>query len=144
MRAFAVLSTFALAVALSACGPTPSGSPTSGTSAGSTSPPTGDQLVISVKDGSGRTTTWRLTCDPPGGTHPDPEAACQALEKAGATALRPVPKGLSCTQVYGGPETAVITGTWRGQAVSSRLSRINGCEISRWNALEGLLPKGGA
>jgi hypothetical protein len=66
------------------------------------------------------------------------------LEQRGATALRAVPKDQMCTQVYGGPETATIAGTWRGKPVMSRLSRINGCEISRWSALEGLLPKAGA
>jgi hypothetical protein len=66
------------------------------------------------------------------------------LEQRGATALPAVPKDQMCTQVFGGPETATITGTWRGKPVMSRLSRINGCEISRWNALNGLLPKPGA
>jgi hypothetical protein len=62
------------------------------------------------------------------------------LEKAAATALPPVPAGRQCAQVYGGPETATIQGSWRGRPVDSKLSRNNGCEISRWKALEGLLP----
>jgi hypothetical protein len=66
------------------------------------------------------------------------------LDQNGATALPAVPKDRMCAQVYGGPETATITGSWRGQPVTSRLSRVNGCETSRWSALEGLLPKAGA
>jgi hypothetical protein len=42
--------------------------------------------------------------------------------------------------VYGGPQTARITGTWEGGPVDATLSRTNGCEIARWKALRGLLP----
>lgn len=104
--------------------------------------PTVDELTITVRDASGTTVRWRLSCSPPGGSHPDPERACRALEQNGATALPAVPRDRSCTQVYGGPETATITGVWKGQPVRSRLSRADGCEISRWNALAGLLPPG--
>ena len=97
-------------------------------------------LTIVSDDGAGKTETWKLTCDPAGGTHPDPQAACAALAARGATALPPVPEDMMCTQQYGGPQTAKITGTWKGQAVDATFSRTNGCEISRWNALKGLLP----
>ena len=97
-------------------------------------------LVIVVDDGTGKKTTWTLTCDPAGGTHPDPDAACRALQAHGAAALPPVRKDVACTQVYGGPQKATITGTWQGRPVRSSFSRINGCEISRWDLLRGLLP----
>jgi hypothetical protein len=100
-------------------------------------------LTVVVDDGSGATTTWRLTCDPPGGTHPDPAAACEALAAHGETALPPVPPDRMCTQVFGGAEKAQVTGTWRGRAVSARFAKTNGCEISRWNSLSGLLPGSG-
>jgi hypothetical protein len=100
-------------------------------------------LVIVIVDGAGATTTHRLTCDPAGGDHPRPEVACRVLASNGARALPPVPPDLRCTQIYGGPETARVTGFWRGQRVDSRLSRQNGCEIARWNALAGFLPRGG-
>jgi hypothetical protein len=112
-----------------------------GTPAPSTSAP--DELIIVFRDGSNPPVTWRLTCNPPGGDHPDPEAACLALDRNGEYALPPVPKNKLCTQVYGGPEQATITGSWRGKPVASRLSLINGCEIARWAALVGLLPKPG-
>ena len=49
--------------------------------------PTGDtDLTIVINNASSSTVTWRLTCNPPGGTHPDPKAACRALEANGAVA----------------------------------------------------------
>jgi Subtilisin inhibitor-like len=141
-------ATILLSVLLSGCGnsrvraPDPSvGSP------GVTEPsaPASDRtnLVIMVDDGAGGRTTWTLTCDPLGGSHPDPAAACRALEARGSTALPPVRKDVACTEIYGGPQRATITGTWQGRQVRSSFSRVNGCEISRWDQLKGLLPPGG-
>ena len=98
------------------------------------------QLTISWDDGTGRTGTWHLTCDPAGGDHPRPEAACRALAKGGAVGLAPVQPGRMCSQVFGGSQTATVTGTWRGRPVSVRLTRTDGCEVGRWDALKGLLP----
>jgi hypothetical protein len=98
-------------------------------------------LTIVVDDGSGGQRTVHLTCEPAGGDHPDPAAACAVLERAGAEQLPPVPKDRMCTQIYGGAQTARITGTWRGKAVDARLSRKDGCEMARWDALQGLLPE---
>lgn len=115
-----------------------SAAPSSGTP--SPASPSPADLKIVVNDGSGTTTTWTLTCEPAGGNHPDPEAACRALDTNGTTALAAVAKDRSCTQIYGGPQTATITGTWRGAPVNSTFKRNNGCEVARWTALEGLLP----
>ena len=101
-------------------------------------------LTIVVDDGRGTTTTWHLTCDPAGGDHPHPTAACAALSVGGARSLPPVPADRACTQIYGGPQTARITGTWAGKAVDATLSRTDGCQIARWDGLSGLLPAGGA
>ena len=100
-------------------------------------------LTVTGTDSTGATTTWRLTCDPPGGDHPDPAAACAALDERGATALPPVDKGRVCTQVYGGPEVATVSGTWRGQTVLATFSRTDGCQTARWDALAALLPPAG-
>lgn len=152
VRRLLVLSTsLGLGLLVTACTTVSTGSPTPDpggtpvTAPGQAEPtPTPPGLSIVVDDGSGTTTTWQLSCDPPGGTHPDPRAACQALEANGATALPAVPKDRICTQVYGGSQTATITGTWRGARVQSRLSLRNGCEIARWKMLEGLLPQAGS
>ena len=81
---------------------------------------------------------WTLTCDPAGGDHPDPEAACRALA-ATAEPFAPVPDDALCTQQYGGPQTATVRGTYRGEAVDLALSRVDGCRISQWDALGALL-----
>lgn len=106
----------------------------------SSAPTTGTELVVVGTDGSGTRVSWRLTCDPPDGDHPDPEGACRALAEAGERALPPVAKDRVCTQVYGGPETATVTGTWRGQPVLSSFTRTDGCQIARWQSLAALLP----
>jgi len=123
-------------VASSAAGGTPS---PSGSDAGAA------ELKIVVDEGGGQPTTWQLTCDPVGGTHPDAQAACGALGRAGAQALTPPKPGSAvCAQVFGGPQVATITGTWRGNAVSTKITRQDGCEIGRWDALAGLLPPAGS
>jgi len=136
-------SLFVLAVCcLASCAGGATGEPAASPSArGSSSAPA--DLTVVVTDGA-KVTTWRLTCNPPGGDHPDPAAACQALEAAGERSLPAVAKDRVCTQIYGGAQTAVITGSWRGQPVQSRLSLVNGCEISRWKSLQGLLPPAGS
>ena len=100
-------------------------------------------LTIVVDDGTGKKTTWTLTCDPAGGTHPNPAAACAALAARGTDALPPKRKDVACTQVYGGPQRATVTGTWQGKPVRSSFSRTDGCEIRRWDLLRGLLPSAG-
>jgi hypothetical protein len=128
---------------------TPAGTPSGGPSATPSGTPSADagatpgpaDLTIVVKDGGSTLSSWHLTCDPEGGDHPDPRAACRALAAHGAKALPPVAAGTACTQIYGGSSTAVVSGTWRGQNVSSRFSLVNGCEVARWTALTGLLPQ---
>ena len=114
---------------------TPSGAPTG-------SPGGPSQLTVVVDDGAGGTSTWSLTCDPTGGDHPDAEQACAAIEGQ-RSALNPVPKDRMCAQVYGGPQKATVTGTWRGEEIFAALSRTNACETARWDALVPLVPSGG-
>ena len=88
------------------------------------------------RDGEERRAT--LECDPPGGTHPAPDAACAALADH-RDALEPVPRDVACIEIYGGPARAKVSGTLAGEPVSAVLSRHNGCEIARWDALEPVL-----
>jgi hypothetical protein len=83
-------------------------------------------------------TVWELTCDPAGGDHPEPQAACQALVDAGDP-FAPPPKDQICTEIYGGPERATVEGAWRSERVRADFSRTNGCEIARWDALRAVL-----
>ena len=98
-------------------------------------------LTIVLDDGFGIRATWTLTCGPPGGNHPRPKVACGVLGAKGRTALPP--SAGACDQQYGGPQKALVTGTWRGREVRSQFTLENGCEIARWTDMIGLLPPGG-
>jgi hypothetical protein len=82
---------------------------------------------------------WTLRCNPAGGTLPSPVQACARL-LANLTAVKPVPPETVCTQIYGGPQEALVSGTLRGRRVWVRFNRRNGCEIARWNRLRSLFP----
>ena len=131
----------AVPVLLAGCGSsssastvTPQAPASSAASAGSTA------LTIVTNNGADKVTTWTLNCDPAGGTHPHPDKACAALADKGRTALPPVGKGMMCSQIFAGPQTATVSGTWEGKPVNASFSRRNGCEVSRWQAMDGLLP----
>ena len=117
-----------LLLGLAACGGGDGGS-------ASTAPSAGSQLTIRVwpnGKGAGHARRWTLTCHPTGGTLPDPVRACARLE-ALDDPFAPIPKGVACTQVYGGPDAAEVVGTYRGTPLSTRFSRTDGCKISRWD-----------
>jgi hypothetical protein len=73
-------------------------------------------------------------------TLPDPAAAIAAVGRFGERIFFPEPgPPRLCTQQYGGPQVAVVTGTFNGRTVKSRFSMTDGCEIARWRALSPLL-----
>ena len=86
---------------------------------------------------------WTLRCDPFGGTHPRRAASCRELARLGWRAFRPVPPDLACTEIYGGPQVAIVSGRVRGRRVWARLSRGDGCQMQRWDRIPSLLPAGG-
>ena len=53
-------------------------------------------------------------------------------------------KDVICTQQYGGPQTASITGELNGTPVVGSFSLTDGCQISRWNSATDLLGAPGA
>jgi hypothetical protein len=83
---------------------------------------------------------WTLRCDPVGGTHPRRVTACRELARVGREAFRPVAPDAACTQIYGGPQVAIVTGRVDGRAVWTRLTRADGCQLTRWNRVPSLLP----
>ncbi|MFE1546670.1 SSI family serine proteinase inhibitor [Streptomyces sp. NPDC058718] len=108
------------------------------------SPP--DTLTVTIAE-SGRPAadgTFELTCDDrAGGTHPDAEDACARLEefaKEGVNPFKAVPQDAFCTQIHGGNAVAHVTGTWQGRTIDAHFSRVNGCEIDRWENLRPFLP----
>lgn len=101
------------------------------------------ELTLVVRDAPGRAgRTYTLLCDPAGGDHPDPAAACRSLSEL-KDPLAPVPADAMCTQIFGGPQTATVTGTFRGEPVNAEFSRTDGCEIARWDKHAALLVETG-
>jgi hypothetical protein len=47
--------------------------------------------------------------------------------------------GRMCAEIYGGPQTARITGTVAGTRVRVEITRADGCGIDDWNRLVWLL-----
>jgi hypothetical protein len=79
-----------------------------------------------------------------GSSLPDPVAALAAVEKHGEAIFFPKPGPPKlCTQQYGGPQVAVVSGTFHGRPVESVFSRTDGCEIARWKAMGPLLGSAG-
>lgn len=112
-----------------------------GSDTGADGEPTEADLTVAVDDGAGGVTTSTLTCSGTdvGGTLATASEACSQLAEVGAEALAPPPADQMCTEIYGGPQTATVTGTFAGGAVEASLARTNGCEIARWDALSALL-----
>jgi hypothetical protein len=136
---------FALAVlaaaALAGCGEAdePAAQPTTTTSGAI-------ELTVLYDDGSGRMTTGTLTCRGADrraegaldGRAQAAELCAQARGIADLLTAQP-DKRRACTQVYGGPETATVTGTIDGDKVDRRFSRTNGCELADYTRAAGLL-----
>jgi hypothetical protein len=95
------------------------------------------ELEISLSPGGDAVTRlWTLRC-PSGGTLPNPAEACRRLAELDHP-FAPVPKSAACTLIYGGPQTAEVSGTFKGRTVNAHFSRGNGCEIARWNRVRFL------
>jgi hypothetical protein len=109
-------------------------------------PGTGDaELSITVKASKdGTAVNYTLVCK--GGVpvaesqHPKAAAACTALKKNAAILNRAAPsKDVSCTQQYGGPQVATVTGVVDGTPVETTFALRDGCEIGAWNAAQDVL-----
>jgi hypothetical protein len=133
----------------SATGSTEPGSTEPGSTETGSSDPGGGatQVLVQVTDGTTPTRRGTLTCTADGASGTDAfedpaaaEPACAALtDAAGVAALDPTPADVACTEIYGGPDVATITGTVDGEAVDATVTRTNGCEIARWDALLALV-----
>ena len=77
-----------------------------------------------------------LTCPDGAGSRTD---ACLALEEVPTGTFDPVPAGTACTKIYGGPATLRVTGRFGDETIESGFSRVDGCEIARWDAISPVL-----
>jgi hypothetical protein len=101
----------------------------------------GNELRIEVDPGDGSAAAaYTLACDGvAGGDHPAAQEACDHL-RAMTDPFAPLPADAMCTQVYDGPQTAHVTGRWRGEPVDLEVGRNNGCRTAQWDGLGPLLP----
>ena len=94
--------------------------------------------IVASPGNGGAAKHWTLRCAPVGGTLPKAAQACTKLAAAGNWWAQ-TPPGTMCSDIYGGPQTARVAGTYRGRRISTRFARRNGCETARWNRVSFLL-----
>ena len=87
----------------------------------------------------GASQRWTLRCGPAGGSHPSRATACAKLLST-PNPFRAVPKDAACTEIFGGPDVAIVTGRFRGKRVWAKFQLRDGCEIARWKRVVPLLP----
>ncbi len=93
-----------------------------------------------VPAGPAPTTQLTVRVDPDG-RGPEPAKAAQVRSASGLRPadFEPVPDDVACTELFGGPETATISGTLERERVEGRFSRQDGCAIARWEKVSALL-----
>ncbi|VXC35281.1 Subtilisin inhibitor-like [Arthrobacter sp. 9AX] len=76
--------------------------------------------------------------------HPTADAACAALKNNAAIVASPaVRTDQACTEQYGGPQEAQVTGVVDGVPVDDAFKRTNGCEIGSWDAAKDVIGAAG-
>ena len=132
---FPILAVVAL---VTACASQPGAA---GGAGSSSSAPPDNALVVEIhRGGSAPAETYMLTCGTTvTGNHPDGGAACAHLATL-KNPFAPIPGDMMCNQIYGGPQTAHVTGRWNGKTVDLKLSRTDGCRVEQWASLGPLLP----
>ena len=105
------------------------------------------EISVVIQDPQGSPISYVIRCDAGeasvrGGAQIDAADACRALARPAVQnrlVRGPSPEQV-CTQVYGGPQTAMLSGTLEGQAVNAVVTRDDGCGIGDWdNLLKDLL-----
>lgn len=114
-----------------------------GCAAASSPETTLDVQIVVRDDGENVSSEHRLACagmNPlDSATLPDAARACALLDAQPQLLTSGLDPQAICTEIYGGPNTATISGTVGGKQVSSEFSRTNGCRIDQWSALSELL-----
>ena len=107
-------------------------------------------LSVSFTDAAGDLAEYRLAClgdtatftgDIPPGV--DATTACLSVATDTARMLLDpdVMVDRMCTEIYGGPETATVSGLLDGVEVNYEINRTNGCGIDDWERVfAGLVP----
>lgn len=127
------------ALVLAGCGGEEEAGDGSGSGSGSGTAAPATQLTVRVDpdgDGPEKARQARISCDQGSGGRGSPCAAAETLRPAD---FEPTPDDVACTELFGGPETATISGTLGREQVEGRFSRQDGCEIARWEKVSALL-----
>lgn len=105
--------------------------------------PIADLTFTILPDGPGASITYRLACLGDTATFTgesgvlDAAAACLALDDEparGRLVLGP-PADEICTEIYGGPQVARVSGTLDGETVEATIDRANGCGINYYDVV---------
>lgn len=133
---------------LAACGEPDDPAATAPAGSGTTAAgaPAAVALRVVFDDGDGLRARGALTCRDgvarAGGALYRGARAGVLCERARALAgllTEPPPGRRACTQIYGGPQTARVTGTIGGRRVERSFGRSNGCAIADWDRAAALL-----
>lgn len=126
-----IVGVIAVAAVLAGCGT--AAAPGAG-GAGSHTHAAKATLTIKVTDeANGKVSHWTLRCDPPGGTTPDPAAACKTLFGT-KEALMPLRHHVMCPMIMVSGKQIIVDGTWFGKKVHRVI--IDGeCDVSIFNSL---------
>jgi hypothetical protein len=89
---------------------------------------------------TGPSDTYTLDCPGGTGTLPQAASACAELSQFDASVFDPVPGDVGCTQNYGGPQVARVTGRFYENSIDAVFDLYNGCQIERWQKLSFLFP----
>jgi hypothetical protein len=65
--------------------------------------------------------------------------SCRRLRGFSRADLAPVPEGMVCAEIYGGPAVATVRGTLDDEPVEARFNLTDACEIARWRRNRALL-----
>ena len=98
------------------------------------------RITVWSRGKSGGSVNYTLACPRGTGTLPAARSACSKLRRIGVRSFAPVPAHAACTEIYGGPQIARVSGRFAGQSIKASFNRTNGCEIARWSKLAFLFP----
>ena len=100
-------------------------------------------LSVVIQDPHGTSSSYTIRCadsaeaSVEGTAGIDARDACRALARPAVQnrLIRGPSAERVCTQVYGGPQTAMLSGTLEGQSVNAVVTRDDGCGIGDWDNL---------
>jgi hypothetical protein len=92
-------------------------------------------VIVRPEGPDGPSERRRVQCERLG----EGSADCRRLAGLTVRRLAPVSPETACAEIYGGPAEARVHGELRGEPVDARFSRVNACEIERWDRNMALL-----